>query len=164
MADLNVVAIVGRLTRDSELRYTQSGNGILHFSIAVNRRKRTADNSWQDEASFFDCAMFGKNTQTMAGYLKKGRQVSIVGELRQDRWGQQDSGQQRSRVEIVVNSLQLLGGGDRGQQGMGGGGYQNRDSQAAPASESRQSAPASASASAPAEDGVAQFDDDTIPF
>ena len=104
--DMNVVALVGRLTRDSELRYTQGGMAIARFSIAVNRRKRTADNRWEDEANFFDCAMFGKSAESLNQYLERGRQVSIIGELRQNRWEQ--DGQSRSKVEVVVNSLQLL--------------------------------------------------------
>jgi single-strand DNA-binding protein len=79
---------------------------ICRFSIAVNRRKRTADNRWEDEANFFDCTMFGKSAESINQYLEKGRQVSIIGELRQSRWEQ--DGQSRSRVEIAVNSLQLL--------------------------------------------------------
>ena len=104
--DLNVVALVGRLTRESELRYSNGGMAICRFSIAVNRRKRTADNRWEDEANFFDCTMFGKSAESINQYLEKGRQVSIIGELRQSRWEQ--DGQSRSRVEIAVNALQLL--------------------------------------------------------
>jgi single-strand DNA-binding protein len=162
--DLNVVAMVGRLTRDSELRMTQSGNGILRFSIAVNRRKRTADGNWEDEANFFDCSLFGKSAQTMANYLKKGRQVAIQGELRQDRWNGQD-GQTRNRVEIAVNSLQLVGSGrqDGGAPAQGDSGAQDYPQRpytmqqpgapVAPAQPQPQMAP-----------GVEQFDDDDIPF
>lgn len=113
--DLNVIAIIGRLTRESELKYSQAGGAICRFSIAVNRRKRTADNRWEDEANFFDCVYFGKSAEGVNQFLEKGRQVSITGELHQSRWEQ--DGQPRSRVEIYVNSLQLLGGGsNNGQQ------------------------------------------------
>ncbi len=114
-SDLNSVTIVGRLTRDSEIRYSQNGGAIVHFAIAVNRRKRTADNKWEDEANFFECVYFGKSAESINQYLEKGRQVAIQGELRQNRWEQ--DGQSRSRVEIWVNSLQLLASGN----GNGGG-------------------------------------------
>ena len=86
--DLNVIALVGRLTRESELRYSSGGMAICSFSLAVNRRKRTADNKWEDEANFFNCTMFGKSAEGLNQYLEKGRQVSILGELRQSRWEQ----------------------------------------------------------------------------
>jgi single-strand DNA-binding protein len=111
--DLNVVTLIGRLTRDPELTYANSGTAICKFSLAVNRRKKVADNKWEDEASFFDCSMFGKSAESITQYLEKGKQVSILGELRQNRWEQ--DGQSRSKVEIIVNFLQLLGGGS-GQQ------------------------------------------------
>lgn len=114
MKDLNVVAMVGRLTRDSELRMAQSGNGVLRFSIAVNRRKRTADGNWEDEANFFDCAMFGKSAQSMANYLKKGRQVAVFGELQQEKWTGKD-GVARSRVVVAASSIQLFGAKDQDQ-------------------------------------------------
>ncbi len=77
--DLNVVALVGRLTRDSELRYSNGGMAICRFSIAVNRRKRSGDNKWEDEANFFDCSMFGKSAEALNQYLEKvGRFPSSV--------------------------------------------------------------------------------------
>lgn len=155
-SDLNVVAITGRLTRDSELRMTQSGNGILRFSIAVNRRKRTADGSFEDEANFFDCTLFGKSAQTMVNYLKKGRQVAIQGELRQDRWNGQD-GQARTRVEIFVNSLSLVGGRPDG------GDAPMQPRQYVPQQQSAPVAP-QVPAQSQAAPSVEQFDDDDIPF
>lgn len=105
--DMNVVAIVGRLVRESDIRYSQSGGAVCRFSIAVNRRKRVGDR-WEDEVSYFDCVYFGKAAEAVNQYLTKGRQVSIVGELHQSRWDQ--DGQVRTRIEIFVNSLSLLGG------------------------------------------------------
>ncbi len=142
MADLNSVCLIGRLTRQAEIRYSQAGGGaVVRFSIAVNRRKRSADGSgWEDEANFFDCVFFGRSAESINQYLEKGRQVSIVGELRQSRWEQ--DGASRSRVEIVVNQLNLIGGARQDgspqgggqftsapQQGQGGGyGQQNQQS------------------------------------
>ena len=110
--DLNCVTLVGRLTRESEMRYSQNGGAIIRFSLAVNRRKRTGD-KWEDEVNYFDCVYFGKSAEGINQYLEKGRQVAISGELRQNRWEQ--DGQARSRVEVFVNSLQLLSQAGRGE-------------------------------------------------
>ena len=107
-SDVNVVVLVGRLTRDAELRYTNTGTAICRFSLAVNRRKRSGD-SWDTEANFFDVVLWGKQGEAIQRYLEKGKQVSVAGELRQNRWEQ--NGQNRSRVEIAATTVQLLGGG-----------------------------------------------------
>lgn len=163
--DLNVVALVGRLTRESELRYSAGGMAICRFSIAVNRRKRTADNRWEDEANFFDCTLFGKSAESLNQYLEKGRQVSIIGELRQNRWEQ--DGQSRSKVEIAVNSLQLLS--SSGGSSDNRGGQQQRswsDPQAAQRGQSQGQGRTRGEEVPPAFDmvGPEQFDDDQIPF
>jgi len=108
MADLNHVSLIGRLTRDAELKYTSGGQAVCKFSIAVNRRKKNGD-QWEDEANFFDIVVWGRQGESLHPYLVKGKMVGVDGELRQDRW--QQDGQNRSKVEIVTNYLQLLGGG-----------------------------------------------------
>ena len=80
MADINRVILVGRLTRDAELRYTGGGMAVCKFSIAINRRKRTGER-WEDEAHFFDVVLFGKQGEAINQYLVKGKQVGIDGEL-----------------------------------------------------------------------------------
>ncbi|GHV27717.1 single-stranded DNA-binding protein [Spirochaetia bacterium] len=119
-ADINHVVLVGRLTRDAELKYTANGQAVCKFSIAVNRNKKSGD-QWVDEASFFDITLWGRQGEAINQYLVKGKQVGVDGELRQDRWEQ--DGQKRSKVEIVANNLQLLGGGPGGGGGGQGGGY-----------------------------------------
>ena len=106
MADINHVVLVGRLTRDAELRYTQGGTPVVKFSVAVNRRKKAGE-EWVDEVSFFDVVFWGKMGEAINQYLVKGKQVAVTGELRQNRWEQ--DGQPRSKVEIVASNLQLLG-------------------------------------------------------
>ena len=108
MADLNHVVLIGRLTRDAELKYTSGGQAVCKFSIAVNRRRKNGD-QWEDEANFFDIVVWGRQGESLHPYLVKGKMVGVDGELRQDRW--QQDGQNRSKVEIVTNYLQLLGGG-----------------------------------------------------
>lgn len=112
MADINQVVLVGRLTRDVELKYTNTGFAIANLSLAVNRRVKK-DDTWQDEGNFFNCVLLGKRAEALAQYLVKGKQIGIQGELKQDRWEQ--AGQPRSRVEIFVTDIQLLGGRSSGQ-------------------------------------------------
>lgn len=118
--DLNVVMLVGRLTRDCEVRTTPNGTSVCKFSVAVNRRRKSGD-SWVDEVNYFDIT-YWRASDGVRPYLTKGRQVAIEGELRQDRWEQ--DGQTRSKVEIIVNNLQLLsasvGNGQGVSAGMGG--------------------------------------------
>ena len=113
MADLNHVVLIGRLTREAELKYTASGQAVCKFSIAVNRRKKVGD-QWEDEANFFDIVVWGRQGESLHPQLVKGKMVGVDGELRQDRW--QQEGQNRSKVEIVANYLQLLGGGQGASQ------------------------------------------------
>ncbi|MFC2419748.1 MAG: single-stranded DNA-binding protein [Treponema maltophilum] len=108
MTDLNHVTLIGRLTRDAELKYTPNGFAISNFSIAVNRRRKNGE-QWVEEANFFDITLYGKSAESLKQYLIKGKQVAVDGELRQDRWEQ--DGQPRSRVVIAANNIQLLGGG-----------------------------------------------------
>jgi single-strand DNA-binding protein len=132
MADINHVVLVGRLTRDAELKYTAGGQAVCKFSIAINRRRKSGD-QWVDEANFFDIVLWGRQGESLNQYLVKGKQVGIDGELRQDRWEQE--GQNRSKVEIVANNIQLLGGGPGGANSGGGnsypsgGGYQEHRSE-----------------------------------
>ena len=114
MADLNLVSLIGRLTRDAELKYTASGQAVCKFAIAVNRRRKSGD-QWIDEPNFFDIVLWGRQGESLNQYLVKGKQVGIDGELRQDRWEQ--DGQNRSRVEVIVNNIQLLGGGSGSSAG-----------------------------------------------
>lgn len=129
MAEINSVVLVGRLTRDAELKYTQSGIAIVKFSIAINRRKKTGD-QWTDEVNFFDIDMMGKAAEAVNKYLKKGKVVGVQGELRQQRW--ESDGQARSKVGIFAHSLQLLSpsgangsnSGESSSQGASGGDYE----------------------------------------
>jgi single-strand DNA-binding protein len=119
MADINRVVLVGRLTRDAELKYTATGQAVCKFSVAVNRRRKNGD-QWEEEASYFDIVLWGRMGESLNQYLLKGKAVGIDGELRQDRW--QQGGQNRSKVEIVASNIQLLGGNPAaGGPGAGGG-------------------------------------------
>jgi single-strand DNA-binding protein len=108
MADLSIAVIVGRLTKNSELKYTSGGSPICSFAVATSSRKKKGD-QWVDEASFWDVELWGKQGESLNQYLVKGKQVAIEGTMRQDRW--EKDGQPRMKVVIGANSVQLLGGG-----------------------------------------------------
>lgn len=108
MADTNMVILIGRLTRDAELKYTSGGMAISKFAIAVNRRVKNGE-QWAEEASFFDVVVFGRTAEAISQYLVKGKQIAVEGELVQQRW--EKDGQSRSKVEINASNVQLLGGG-----------------------------------------------------
>lgn len=117
MSDVNIVVLVGRLTRDAELKYTNSGMAICRFSIAINRRRKQGD-QWVDEPNFFDVDYWGKGGEAVNQYLTKGKQVAVQGELRQDKWEQ--DGQSRSKIIINASNVQLLGSAS----GSGGGSFE----------------------------------------
>ena len=154
-ADINRVVLVGRLTRDAEQSYTQSGYAILKFSIAVNRSRKQGD-QWVEEANFFDITLWGRQGEAIASYMTKGKQVAVEGQLRQDRWEDKNDGSKRSKVFVEASSVQLLGGRDSGSQGgnrQSGGNWNNNSFQTPPPNQQRpQQAPPSSN-----------FEDD-IPF
>ena len=152
MADINRVVLVGRLTRDAELKYTANGQAVCKFSIAVNRRKKNGD-QWEDEANYFDVTLWGRQGEAVNQYLLKGKSVGVDGELRQDRW--QQDGQNRSKVEIVASNIQLLGGGSGSGNAGSGSASGNNGSFGSGSGSSRSEQPPQ-----PAEDN---FTDD-IPF
>ena len=116
--DINKVVIVGRLTRDSELSYTNTGTAICKFSIAANSRKKSGD-QWIDEANFFDCQIWGKRGESLNQYLMRGSRIAIEGSLRQERW--EKDGAKRSKVTIEASNIQLLDSKSDGQQPPQGG-------------------------------------------
>jgi single-strand DNA-binding protein len=149
MADINHVTLVGRLTRDAELKYTNSGQAVSGISLAVNQRRKR-DDQWVEEAHFFDCVVWGRTAEALNPYLVKGKQVGVEGQLRQNRWEQE--GRTRSKVEISVNNIQLLGG--RNDQ------PPREEPGDAPVSRPAAATPAPAAGGIPPAD---EFDDD-IPF
>ena len=99
----NIITIIGNLTKDAELRFTQSGKQVVTFNLAYNHDK--------ENVSYFEVTVWGKYAENMHNYLRKGKQVAITGELRQARWEQ--DGQSRSKVGITARTVQLLGGGEK---------------------------------------------------
>jgi single-strand DNA-binding protein len=110
MADVNHVILIGRLTRDAELKYTSGGVAVCKFSIANNKRRKQGE-QWVDEVHYFDIVSWGRTGETLNQYLVKGKQVAIDGEICQNRW--EHEGKLMSKVEVKANSIQLLGGTDK---------------------------------------------------
>lgn len=107
MTDINSITLTGRLTADAALSYTTSGTACGKFSLAVSRAVKTND-GWREETDFFDCQLWGKQAESLSTYLRKGKQVAVEGELRQNRWEQ--DGQKKSRIVVNVSSVALFGG------------------------------------------------------
>lgn len=104
MTDINSVCLTGRLTRDSELKYTASGTAVCSFSLAVNSSKKVGD-KWEDVPNYFDVALWGKLGETLSTKLLKGVSITLQGELRQESW--EKDGQKRSAVKINANNLRI---------------------------------------------------------
>lgn len=116
MTDINHVIVIGRLTRDISERdfaYTTGGTARLNLSIAVNRSEK-CNRQWTDKASFFDVTIWGKTAENIKAYLHKGKQIAVDGYLDQQRW--EKDGVKYSKVVIIADSVQLLGGSENGQQ------------------------------------------------
>ena len=104
---INRVIVSGNLTRDMEVRTTASGMPVGNFGIAVNdRRRNSATGEWEDVPNFFDCTLFGKRAESLQGYIGKGSKVAVEGKLRWSQW--ERDGQKRSKVEIVVDDVEIM--------------------------------------------------------
>jgi single-strand DNA-binding protein len=143
--NINRVVLTGNLTRDPELRSTNSGMNVCSLRVACNsRRKNQATGDWEEKPNFFDVTVFGAQGENCARFLSKGRPVAVDGRLDWREWEAQD-GSKRQAVEIIADNIQFLGSRDGGE---GGG--------------ERQFVPANAAAGSSADFG--QGADDDIPF
>ncbi len=133
MASFNRVILMGNLTRDPELSYTPSSLAICKFGLATNRRWRDQSGEMREETCFVDCTAFDKQAETFNQYMAKGRSVLVEGRLRFGQWTGQD-GQKRSKLDVVVERFQFVGGGQ--------GGDRARPAQPAASAPARTSAPA----------------------
>jgi single-strand DNA-binding protein len=151
MASFNKVILLGNLTRDPEVRYTPKGTAVTELGMAVNRVYTAENGEKREETTFVDVTLWGRTAEIAGEYLKKGRPVFIEGRLQLDTWDDKQSGQKRSKLKVVGEGLQLLGG----RPGGGGAGGGDEESSAG----SRSSRPAPPPKAAPA-----GADDDEIPF
>jgi single-strand DNA-binding protein len=118
MANYNRVILVGKLTRDVELKYTTSGLAVTEIGMAINDRRKTASGEWVEEATFVDVTLWGRTAEVASEYLSKGSPLLVEGRLKFDTW--ETEGQKRSKLRVVGERMQMLGG--RGGGGGGGGG------------------------------------------
>ncbi len=136
MSSFNKVVLVGNLTRDPELKYTQGGAAVCEFGMAVNRKWKTQAGEQQEEVFFGDITAWGKLGETADQYLSKGRAVLVEGYLKLDQWEGKckscEGAQKMSKVKIVAQNIQFLGGGQGGGQQGGGGGSTSRGGQQNP--------------------------------
>ena len=141
--DINTVVLVGRLTRDPELKHLPSGTPVLEMGLAVNGRRQDETGNWVDKPNFFDVKVFGNQAESLSRNLVKGRRIGVDGRLDWSSWEAQD-GTKRSKVEVIAQSVQFL---DSKFDSEGGG----------------QFVPAGASQSAESDFPASAADDD-IPF
>ncbi|MBI5819359.1 MAG: single-stranded DNA-binding protein [Verrucomicrobia bacterium] len=156
MASFNKVILMGNLTRDPERRYTPKGTAVTEFAIAVNRVYSNEGGEQKEEVSYFDIVVWGRQAETAAQYLSKGRPALVEGRLQQDRW-ESDKGEKRSKIRVVADRVVFLGSGQRG------GGQEFREGGPAPERAERAPAEPPAVDTAP-EAPAAGREKDDIPF
>ncbi|MFO0260862.1 MAG: single-stranded DNA-binding protein, partial [Planctomycetota bacterium] len=118
MASFNRVILVGNLTRDVELKYTAGNTAVTEIGLAVNDRVKK-NNEWVDETTFVDITLWGRTAEVASEYLSKGSSVLIEGRLKLDSW--EKDGQKRSKLHVIGERMQMLGGRGAGAGGSGGG-------------------------------------------
>lgn len=117
---INTVSISGNLTRDVENRTTNSGMTIGRFGVAVNERRKNQNGEWEDYANFVDCVLFGRRAEALAQYLTKGMKVAVKGRLHYSSWEDKNGGGKRSKLEVVVDDIDLMSRTDgQGQRKQG---------------------------------------------
>ena len=162
MANLNKVYLIGRLTRDPELRYTPKGTAVADLGMAINRFRGGGDGGERtEETTFVDVTLWGRQAEVANQYLAKGREVFVEGRLQLDSWEDKSSGQKRSKLKVVGEAMQFIGGQGGGQSGGGEGGQGNY--QSSPEGGSRPPAQGN-SAPQTSSGGGHEEEEDDIPF
>ena len=156
MPNLNKVMIMGNLTRDPEIKYTPKGMAIAVFGVAVNRVWSTESGEKQEEVTFIDIEMFGRKAEVVGEYFKKGKPIYIEGRLKLDSWDDKTSGQKKSKLKVIGETFEFLGGRE------GGGGESEPRGEGPPASRPA-SKPAPPQKRTPADPDLDAPEDD-IPF
>src|SRR4051812_36454766 len=165
MASLNKVMLIGNLTRDPEIKYTPKGTAIADIGLAVNRNYTTESGEKREETTFVDVTLWGRVAEIVGEYCKKGRPLFVEGRLQLDTWDDKQTGQKRSKLKVVGDNIQLLGGREGGAGGgessAGGGGEysEGRPAQSRPAAR-----PAAPPQKRPPADPDLDAPEDDIPF
>lgn len=131
----NKVILMGNLTRDPETRTVPSGQTVTNFGLAVNRTWRGQDGTTQESVSYIDCVAWGKTGEIIAQYMQKGRPILVNGRLDQRSWEQ--DGQKRSKVEVIVEDFNFVGGGAGGDNGSPAASAPSASSSAKPTSKKK---------------------------
>ena len=137
MANLNKVMLIGNLTRDPELRYTPKGTAVADIGMAINRVWTNDQGERQEETTFVDVTLWGRQAELAQQYLSKGRPVYIEGRLQMDTWEDKNSGQKRSKLKVVGENMQFIG-----SAGGGGGGRPSGGEEQPAASQAQGGSPA----------------------
>ncbi len=169
MASLNKVMLIGNLTRDPEVRYTPKGVAVADIGLALNRYYTTDSQERREETTFVEVTLWNRQAELAGQYLAKGRSVYVEGRLQMDEWQDKTTGDKRTKLKIVGETIQFLGGQGPGSGGGGGsgrsydqgGGGSDRVQEYSTGSSQPQSAPA---ASTPSAVPLSQDEDDDIPF
>ncbi len=109
MANLNRVFLIGNLTRDPEVRYTPKGTAVADLGLAVNRVFTAEEGERREEVTYVDVVLWARLAEIAEQYLKKGRSVFIEGRLQLDSWDDKQTGQKRSKLRVIGETLQMLG-------------------------------------------------------
>lgn len=159
MASFNRVILVGNLTRDIELKYTPGGTAVTDIGMAVNDRRKSASGEWVDETTFVDVTLWGRTAEVASEYLGKGSPILVEGRLKLDTW--ETDGQKRSKLRVVCDRMQMLGG-----TGGGGGGAPRSSAPSSSVSASHSEGPPDAPGHREAQPtgGGPGYDDPDIPF
>ncbi len=120
-ASFNKVIVVGNVTRDIDLKYTQGGTAVTDVGLAVNDRRKDESGEWVDDTTFLDITLWGKTAETAGTYVSKGMPLLIEGRLKLDTWEQ--DGQKRSKLKVVGERMQMLGKGQHDQTDDRGGAF-----------------------------------------
>jgi len=156
MANVNKVILIGNVTRDPEVKFTSKGSAVTDIGLAINRNYTLDNGEKREETTFVDVELWGRLAEIAGEYAKKGRPLYVEGRLRMDTWEDKASGQKRSRMKVVGENLQLLGGrteGGGGRPAGGGGDHESHE-----ASAPRRTAPP------PSRPAPSSEPDDDIPF
>ncbi len=154
MANVNKVILIGNVTRDPEVKFTSKGSAVTDVGLAINRTYTLESGEKREEATFVDVELWGRLAEIAGEYAKKGRPIYIEGRLRMDTWEDKASGQKRSRLKVVGENLQLLGGRPDGAGRPASSGGDHESHEPAPVRRTAPSRPAPPSTEA----------DDDIPF
>lgn len=106
---MNIVALIGNLTADPELRYTTGKVAVCDFSVAVNRKWKTDSGETREEVDYFDVVAWNRTAEVCGEFLAKGRRVAVEGRLSQEKWEDPKTGQKRSRVRVVADRVHFIG-------------------------------------------------------